>query len=230
MKVFFFFLSSFLVFAGAATAQTRSGVEFASEEIRRLQSSDAENPGMLWVDQGAQRFAADCSSCHTSAKGMAAKYPRVEHGKVVTLAQKVRHRKPSMAYESEEMLALTTYIAYESRGLPMTRALAAKDVARGKAEYFRRRGQMNLSCSHCHDASAGKKLGAETVSQGQPNGYPAYRLEWQTLGSIQRRLRSCLFGVHAEVPPFGSDLLNDLELYLAFRAQGLPIESPAVRR
>jgi sulfur-oxidizing protein SoxA len=68
------------------------------------------------------------------------------------------------------------------------------------------------------------------VSQGQPNGYPAYRLEWQKLGSLHRRLRSCLFGLHAELPPFGSELLNELELYLAWRAKGLPIESPAVRR
>jgi sulfur-oxidizing protein SoxA len=212
-----------------ALAQPRSGLDYSSEEIRKLQANDAENPGMLWVDRGAALFAKDCASCHRDdVKGMAAKFPRREQGKVVTLEQKVKHLKPSMAHESEEMLSLTAFLAHASRGRPMNPGISGSE--KGKTEYFRRRGQMNLSCSHCHDANAGKQLGAETVSQGQPNGYPAYRLEWQKLGSLQRRLRSCMFGLHAEVPAYGSDLLNELELYLAWRAKGLPIESPAVRR
>ncbi|HET7200278.1 MAG TPA: sulfur oxidation c-type cytochrome SoxA, partial [Burkholderiales bacterium] len=65
---------------------------------------------------------------------------------------------------------------------------------------------------------------------GQPNAYPAYRLEWQTLGSLERRLRACLSGIRAEMLPYGSPEYLDLELYLAWRAQGLPIETPGVRR
>lgn len=224
MKYWIFFIPAI------AFAQARSGLEYSSEEIRRLQANDAENPGMLWVDQGAARFARDCASCHRDVKGMAARFPRRENGKVVTLEQKVKHLKPAMAYESEEMLALTAYIAHESRGLPFSSKFSNAEIAKGRTEYLRRRGQMNLSCSHCHDQNAGKQLGAEIVSQGQPNGFPAYRLEWQKLGSLQRRLRACFFGLHAEVPAYGSDLLNELELYLAWRAKGLPIEAPAVRR
>jgi sulfur-oxidizing protein SoxA len=216
-----------MLFIASAHAQ-RSGLEYASDEIRRLQASDAENPGMLWVDRGEQLFAKECAACHASMKGVAAKYPRVEGGKAVTLGGKIRHQRP-IAWESEDYLALLAYVATQSRGMPMNR-VAEKDAERGKAEYFRRRGQMNLACTHCHDVSAGKKLGAETVSEGQPNGYPAYRLEWQKLGSLQRRLRACMFGVHAEIPEYGSELLNELELYLAGRAKGLPIEAPAVRR
>jgi sulfur-oxidizing protein SoxA len=89
---------------------------------------------------------------------------------------------------------------------------------------------MNLACHHCHDLSWGKTLLAETVSQGHPEGWPAYRLEWQSLGSLQRRLRACFFGVRAEQPPFGSPDLVALELYLAARARGLPISVPGVRR
>jgi L-cysteine S-thiosulfotransferase len=213
-----------------AFAQARSGLDYSSEEVRKLQANDAENPGMLWVDRGAALFAKDCASCHRDTKGIAAKYPRREKGQVVTLEQKVKHLKPSMAYESDEMLALTAYLAHESRGLPFKSGISTREIEIGKAEYFRRRGQMNLSCSHCHDANAGKQLGTETISQGQPNGYPAYRLEWQKLGSLQRRLRACMFGLHAELPAYGSTLLNELELYLAWRAKGLPIETPAVRR
>ena len=89
---------------------------------------------------------------------------------------------------------------------------------------------MNLACMHCHDWNAGKRLLAESISQGHPNAYPVYRLEWQSAGSLQRRLRACYFGVRAEMPPYGAQDLLDLELFLAWRAQGLTIETPGVRR
>ena len=216
----------------AAFAQARSGLEFSSAQVRALQASDAENPGMLWVDRGAALFAQHCAGCHAAAsmKGAATRYPRVVEGKVVTLEAKIGHRGPRFAYESEELLSLTAFVAHQSRGMPFAQGISAEDARRGRQEYYRRRGQMHLSCAHCHEANPGKKLGAETLSQGQPNGYPTYRLEWQTLGSLQRRLRACMFGLHAELPPYGSPLLADLELFLALRAKGLPVEAPAVRR
>ena len=83
---------------------------------------------------------------------------------------------------------------------------------------------------HCHEQRAGGRLLAETISQGHGNAYPIYRLEWQTVGSLQRRLRSCLSGVRAEMWPYGAEEYLQLELYLAWRATGLAIETPGVRR
>jgi sulfur-oxidizing protein SoxA len=100
----------------------------------------------------------------------------------------------------------------------------------GRAMYYRRMGQMNLSCAQCHQDNWGKKLGPETISQGHGVAYPIYRLEWQTMGSLHRRFRSCQSGVRAELLPQGSPEFLDLELYLAWRAGGLPIETPGVRR
>jgi sulfur-oxidizing protein SoxA len=68
------------------------------------------------------------------------------------------------------------------------------------------------------------------ISQGQANAYPIYRLEWQTLGSLHRRLRSCSIGVRAEPYAYGAQEHVNLELFLAWRAQGLPVETPGVRR
>jgi len=85
---------------------------------------------------------------------------------------------------------------------------------------------MNLACAHCHEQNWGKRLGAETLSQGQPNGYPAYRLEWQKIGSLERRIRACMFGLHAELPPYGSDAMLELELFLAWRANGCRSKRP----
>jgi sulfur-oxidizing protein SoxA len=138
-----------------------------------------------------------------------------------------------LPYESEELLALTAYVARQSRGLPLSVGIEGAARARleaGRVSYHRRRGQMNLSCAHCHDANWGKRLLSETISQGHPNAYPAYRMEWQTIGSLQRRIRACLSGIRAEMLPYGSQEYLDLELFLAWRAQGLPIETPGVRR
>ena len=73
-------------------------------------------------------------------------------------------------------------------------------------------------------------LRAEELSQGQSNGFPTYRLAWQKLGSIQRRFRQCNSQIRAEALPYGADDYVDLELYLASRGQGLPVESPSVRK
>jgi sulfur-oxidizing protein SoxA len=222
----------FVLFASSALAQPHSGSEFASAEIRRLQASDIENPGMLWVDRGAKLWREQCTACHgdvSSMRGVAVRYPRVVDGKVVGLDEKVRHQV-ALEYESDDLLGLTAYVAMQSRGMPVQSTASEAELEKGKTEYYRRRGQMNLSCAHCHEKNWGKHLGGETLTQGQGNGYPAYRLEWQKMGSLQRRLQACLFGVHAEVPPLGSPLLLDLELYLAKRASGLEVETPAVRR
>jgi len=131
VKLIFLFA---VLFSGAALAQNRSGLEFASEEVRRLQASDAENPGMLWVDQGAKLFAQKCASCHVSMKGVATRYPAVENGRIVTLEAKARHNE-AFAYESDELLALTSYVAHQSRGMPMNTKISEKDVEKGKAAY-----------------------------------------------------------------------------------------------
>lgn len=236
----------------AQTSPPKSGVAYASADVRALQADDFANPGMLWVARGeklwnnpAGRSATSCAACHREApvsmKGVAARYPRFDRdaGSVLNLEARIKHCRESrqqagvLPYESEELLALTAYVAHQSRGQPFTPAADAESRAareRGREQFFRRQGQMNLACMHCHDRLAGRKLLTDTMSEGHGNGYPAYRLEWQGLGSLQRRLRACFTGVRAEAPAFGAPELIELELYLAQRAGSLRIETPAVRR
>jgi L-cysteine S-thiosulfotransferase len=87
----------------------------------------------------------------------------------------------------------------------------------------------HLSCAQCHDDNWGQKLGGAVISRPHPNGYPLYRLEWQGVGALRRRLRNCLIGMRAEPCPDDAPQIVDLELYLAWRARGLAIETPAVR-
>jgi sulfur-oxidizing protein SoxA len=232
-------------------ADRRSGYELMSREIRAMQDDDTANPGMLWVLEGATLWTRKagaagraCADCHgdarTRMRGVAARHPAFDpsRGRPVTLEQRIqacrveRQQGPALAWESRELLALTAYVARQSRGVAID--VPADDRTRpfieaGRATFQRRQGQLNLACAQCHDANWGRQLAGNTIPQAHPTGYPIYRLEWQGLGSLERRLRGCLAGIRAEPHAFGAPELVDLELYLMWRARGMPFEAPAVR-
>ncbi len=119
------------------------------------------------------------------------------------------------------MLALSNYVANQSRGEP----IAPPDDERlkpfreaGRETYNRRQGQPNLACTHCHNENWGKRLAGNLIPQGHPNGYPIYRPERQSVGSLQRRLRNCLIGMRAEHYDYGAPEYVDL-VYLMWRAR-----------
>jgi sulfur-oxidizing protein SoxA len=234
-----------------APSDLRSGREFVSPETQAQQDDLTVNPGMLWVEQGEKLWkeaagagGQSCASCHgesSSMKGVAARYPvhDAKLQRLLNLEGRIQHcraerqKAAPFAYESEPLLALTTLVAHQSRGAPMSVRVdgpARPFFEAGRALYYERQGQLDLSCAQCHEDNWGKRLRAERISQGHANGFPIYRLEWQTLGSLHRRLRACFQGVRAEPFPSGAPELLALELYLAWRAEGLPIETPAVRR
>jgi len=229
----------------------RSGYEFMSRETRAMQDDDAANPGLLWVAAGERLWrvsagaaATACAGCHgeasTGMKGVAARYPAFDPAaaRPIDLEQRInqcrldRQKAPALAHESPELLALTAYVGRQSRGLPI-------DVGRdprlapfldaGRALYQQRQGQLDLACTQCHDQYAGRRLAGNAVPQGHPTGYPVYRLEWQSLGSLQRRLRNCLTGIRAEPYAYGAPEMVNLELFLMWRARGMALETPAVR-
>jgi sulfur-oxidizing protein SoxA len=229
----------------------RSGSTFLSDNLRARQADDGANPAMLWVDEGRRlwhekRGLSDraCASCHgataSSMRDVATRYPLVdESGRLLNLEARInvcrttKQQADALAYESEELLSLTAFIAYQARGLPMrvaTGGTAGPYLKRGEAFFNRRQGQLNLSCANCHVDHVGKRLRGDIISHGLGNGYPAYRIEWQSIGSLHRRLRACSFGVRAVRFDYGSQEYLELELYLAARANGVKVETPAIRR
>lgn len=228
-----------LLLLGAAP---RSGHDDASPAVQAMQDDDAENPGLLWVQQGTALWEQGCASCHGapgSMRGVSARHPQFDPGlgRPVTLAGRVnqcRARTGQAAWtpDSEEMLSVTALVGRQSRGLPVAidgSGPAQAALEQGRALFMERQGQLNLSCAQCHDGLAGQRLGGARIPQGQPNGYPLYRLEWQGLGSLDRRLRNCLTGVRAEPLPPGSPEMAALQFYLGWRSNGLGVETPAVR-
>ena len=233
-------------------AEPKAGTAFQAPATQAQQADDGANPAMLWVGQGEQLWSMtpgssekSCAGCHGDAtqsmKGVAARYPQVDaqSGVLLNLEARInqcrtdRQHATALVYESAPLLSLTAFVTMQSRGLARAVKIdgaAAQSFDQGRRFFMARQGQLNLACAQCHDDNVGQKLRGDTISQGQSGGWPAYRFEWQAMGSLHRRLRACSLGVRAEQLPYGSPDYVALELYLAWRSQDLPIEAPAVRR
>ncbi|NNG03891.1 MAG: sulfur oxidation c-type cytochrome SoxA [Inquilinus sp.] len=237
---------------GSPLGELISGYEFRTPETQALQDDDFINPGFLWVENGEELWeTADgaagksCESCHGDAEdsmnGVGARYPVYSEatGKPINLEQRINLcRTENMQaepwrWESPELLGMMTFVRYQSRGVPVAVEIDGPMqpfFEAGREFYYQRRGQLDMSCASCHEANYGMSLRADMLSQGHSNGFPTYRLKWQGVGSLHRRFRGCNQQVRADRFGYGSDEYINLELYLAWRGMGLPVETPAVRQ
>ncbi len=229
----------------------RSGYTYAKAETRAIQDDDFENPAYLWVDQGETLWSTvdgkagkSCQSCHSDASktmsSVGSTYPKYDFKskKLINAEQRInRCREENMQakpwkYESSQLLSMTAFVRNQSSGAPMNVAIdgnSAPFFTKGKMFFDQRRGQLDMSCKNCHEDNAGNMARANLLSQGQTNGFPTYRLKWQKPGSTHRRFRGCNKNVRAKPYGYGSDEYVNLELYVAWRGRGLPVEAPAVR-
>ncbi len=233
-----------------AAPPQRSGFEDMSPATQAMQRDDAANPAMLWVQDGRQLWtrpqgpqSRSCASCHGEPqrlRGVAARYPAfdgrlqrpVNLGHRINLCRERHQHLAPWPPEHQDLLALEALVGLQSRGMPVAPPADPRLQAwreRGALLFAQRIGQLQLSCAQCHDERAGGRLAGTPIPQGQANGYPLYRLEWQALGSLGRRLRNCMTGVRADPVAYFSPEMVELELHLAARALGMPVETPAVR-
>ncbi|MDD9877078.1 MAG: sulfur oxidation c-type cytochrome SoxA [Magnetovibrio sp.] len=244
-------LAASLAVPAGADDGIRSGYSYMTPETKGMQDDDFQNPGMIWVDDGEKlwntvdgKAGKACATCHkdaaTSMKGVATVYPKYDPKikKVKNIEWQVnncrteRMQAKPWKYESGQLLAMTVYIRHQSRGMPMNVSVDGDAIPffqAGEKFYNQRRGLLDMACKHCHADNAGKNARANLLSQGQTNGFPVYRLKWQKAGSTHRRFRGCNKQVRATPYKAGSDEYMNLELYVAWRGRGLPVETPAVR-
>lgn len=227
-----------------------SGWRFRTDETQALQMDDFENPAMVAVEYAIELYETpagssgkSCQDCHGDVEGFAglrANVPRWNEavGKPWTVEQFVNwsiteHQgAEAWKWESPEMLAMTSLIAMQSRGMPMTVQTdgpMTEWIERGKELYYTRVGQLDMACSQCHEDNYGQMIRADHLSQGNINGFPTYRFKWSGLGSLHRRFSGCMKNIRATPYKRGSDEFIALEAYLASRGAGLSIEGPAVR-
>ncbi len=231
-------------------SERQSSYALMSPDTKAMQDDPLLNPAtfavldgqVLWQEVTGKKNQS-CASCHgdatVSMKGVAASFPKVSSaGQLFNLEGRINQCRVEQqaaspfALESKPLLALAAFVANQSKGMPISveRTPANEEaLASGQRLFNQRMGQLNLSCAQCHAERAGQKLAGNPIPQAHPTAYPIYRLEWQTVGSLERRLRNCLVGVRAEPYAFGSAELLELELFLAWRARAMPLESPGVR-
>ena len=202
------------------------------------------------LEAGKEMFATPFRNGKTYADcfpnggiGIRQNYPYFDEkeGKVVTLELALNRCREAngeapYSYVKDEMASLTAYMAFTSRGKPMDikvpndpRALAAYED--GKRYFYTRRGQLNFSCASCHVQSPGERIRAETLAPalGIMNALPIYRSEWSGMGTTSRRLVTCNSQTRAVPLDPQSDEYRDLEYFLSYMSNGLPISGPGAR-
>lgn len=202
------------------------------------------------LDAGKQAFGqkfpdgksyADCFA--QGGIGIRQTYPYFDTktGEVVTLDLAINrcrtaHGLKPLKYGTGEMAAIDAYMSSTSRGKPFAivipkdpRAVAAYED--GKRFFYTRRGQLNFACSSCHVQAAGKRLRGDVLAPafGILAAFPIYRSKWGSLGTVDRRFTSCMKQVRAVPLKPESKPFRDLEYFLSYMSNGVPISGPGAR-
>jgi L-cysteine S-thiosulfotransferase len=222
-----------------------------NEDMRRQWEEKEQFPPYEFaLEAGKDMFAkpfkngksyADCFA--NGGIGIRQTYPTFDakEGKVITLELALNRCREAngeapYSYVKDEMASLTAYMAFTSRGKPLDitipndpRALEAYET--GKRYFYTRRGQLNFSCASCHVQNPGERIRAEILAPaiGILNAMPIYRSEWSGMGTISRRFTTCNSQIRGVPLEPQSEEYRDLEYYLSYVSNGLPISGPGAR-
>jgi sulfur-oxidizing protein SoxA len=185
---------------------------------------------------------ADCFT--NKGEGIRQHYPKFDTktGQVITLELAINqcrsaHGETPLPYKKGDIAKISAYMASTSEGQRIDikipddkRALQAYES--GKKYYYSKRGQLNFSCANCHVQNVGRKARSETLSSslGHTTHFPVYRLKWESFGTLHRRFDSCNKQVRAQPLAGQSEEYRNLEYFLTYMSNGLPINGPASRK
>lgn len=222
-----------------------------NEDMRRQWEEKEQFPPYDFaVDKGKELFEkkfkngksfADCFA--EGGIGIRQNYPYFDTvtGQVVTLELAVngclgQNREEQYSYVQDDMAAITAYMAFTSRGKPFNihipddpRALQAYE--KGKEYFYTRRGQLNFSCASCHVQYPGERIRAEVLAPalGITAALPIYRSEWGGMGTTTRRFMTCNSQIRATPLQPQDESYRDVEYFLSYMSNGLPISGPGAR-
>jgi sulfur-oxidizing protein SoxA len=151
---------------------------------------------------------------------------------------RTKNGEPALSYQRGEMAYLLSYMAYTSRGqkiaikVPPKEEKALQAYYKGKAFYYNRRGQLNFSCASCHTQNSGLRIRSETISPslGHTTGWPVYRAKWGEMGTLHRRFIGCNKQARAKTFAAQSEEYRNLEYFLSYMSNGLPMNGPSYRK
>lgn len=240
-------------FPGIPFAEYANGI-YAIDEDARLQWLDIETfpPYLFTVEHGQALWETPFADGKTYADclgnvehGIRQSFPRFDpdSGEVETLELAINrcrlaHREEALEYGRDSMLALTAYIAFKSRGKPISVTVDAEDPRAleayedGKRFYYSKRGQLNFACFDCHVTSAGQRIRADRLSAslGHPTHFPTYRSKTGGMVSLHQRFYGCVRDVRARPLPLQSRQFRNLEYFLTYMSNGLEANGPGARK
>jgi len=218
-----------------AKTQYDSIMEFPSYSI------DLDKGRKMW--ETPFKNGKSFSSCfQNGGKNVAGNYPYFDNAakRVVTFENAINsclnaNGEKELKYAGEEMGLLTAYARSLSDGMKVnvkvegSGALAAYE--KGKAYYATRNGQLNFSCKSCHVQSAGKFIRSDQLSMmiGQASHWPEFR-GGTDIVTLQGRFKQCEKNVRAKPKEADSEEYNNLEYYLTYMSNGLPMQTPVFRK
>ena len=235
----------------SSALDAKSGYEYIKPDTRAMQDDDFENPGMLAVERGAELFSQKaagaskaCAECHgkdgekLDTKSLA-RYPVYdsEKSEIITLQKRIRNCRDNVGStplpaNHTELIALETFVRNRAFGEVVnvrTDGQVADLLKRGEELYQTRYGLIDMSCAHCHVMYPGMMIRGQKISQGQGNGFPAYRLDIGEMTNLHQRIQQCLTLMRAEPFEADSEEIELMGLFIMSRSNGLKIETPAVR-
>jgi len=208
-------------------------------------------PYEIAIEEGEELFNTPFKNGKTYAScfknggvGIKGDYPyfNKESGRVHTLALDVnlcreKNGEKPLKYKKGKMASIMAYMAYTTRGqktnlkIPHD-ARAIEAYEKGKHFYYARRGQLNMSCAHCHIDNSGNKIRADLLSPGMGHltHFPVYRSKWGGLGTVHRRFGGCNKQVRAKPFKAQSDQYRNLEYFLTYMSNGIPWNGPGARK
>jgi L-cysteine S-thiosulfotransferase len=181
------------------------------------------------------------ASCFPNGgRRVAAAYPQYDSRlkRVITLEMAINqclktHKEPLIEHgDPATMGAVTAYLRALSNGQKMAVRVPAGALPRfedGRRLYFTRMGQRNYACASCHVTGAGKSFGDTPLSPaiGQATHWPVIR-DGAAL-TLHMRMRECLELMGAAPFAAGSEELNQLEYFLGYLSNGLPLRANVAR-
>ena len=202
------------------------------------------------VERGQELFETPFANGSTYADcfpnggiGIRQNYPLfdTERREVITLELAINRCREAngeepLKWETGALAEISAYMSYTSRGNPVSIDIPNEDAIaayeEGKKFYYAKKGYLNNSCATCHVQGAGMKARTEVLhpALGESISFPTFRLKWDHLGTLHKRIRGCHRDQGARSFKAQSPQYRNLEYFMTYMANGMLVNGPSVRK
>ncbi len=196
------------------------------------------------IDEGEELYNSNSAikKCFPDP-AIAGEYPMFKDNKVITLTAAINEclkkaGKKSWGWKKGKIAKLEAYFANKTKeagkkvNIKIDSKKAMEAYERGKKEYYSQRGYLKLSCANCHVQGSGQRVRKEYLHTlyGATTHFPVYRLKWQGLGTLERRIEGCEKDEGENPHKPSSPWVAEMIYFMAYMSNGLPVDGPDLRK